>query len=224
MWKPMLCLAVCLIVGHAAAQEMPADIRFCESAFEASGEWRHPNRDTLTAALTDASEKKAVTEFFGSQLDAYPAEAMTREAIVDALKGLLRHDGADLTSEKPLDFCVVLENCRIDPADRERFKPVEIGRICGINPNLVQTQIRQIGNAFVKRLTEDEASEKRIASVMTMMADPDRIAGGDPDSLKSFVHEVGVDPPTEALDGTVCLSLIVYPVELFALSLAERHP
>ena len=220
MWKPLLCLCLCLLASAAAAQETPQDIQVCESAFDDAGQWRYPNQDALSAALMEAAEKTAVTEFFGAKLDVHPSAALSRETLVTALQQLLQYDETALTAENPLDFCMVLKHCRIDAADLKRFDAVEICRVCGINADLVATQTAEIRDAFLKRLTGGDAS---LDSVTRMMAAPERIAGQDADTLKALVHDATVDPPPESLDGYACRSLYVYPVEFFAATVADAR-
>ncbi|MFP4347379.1 MAG: hypothetical protein ACOCWY_02035 [Thermodesulfobacteriota bacterium] len=215
MWKYFLCLVACLSAGLGFAQENPVDTQVCESAFNAAGQWRYPDRAALESALTEASEEKAVQTLFSEELEGYEAAVFPEAKIITALRDLVICDGAYLSVEEPLSFCMRLQGCRIEPADRERFDPVEIGRVCNINPNLVQTQAEKIKEIFARQMVDTDQGPS-LTSIGVMMADPGQIRRYEEAALKALVHEVDVAPSGQALSGSACLSLVVYPVELYA--------
>ncbi len=222
MWKYLFCLMVCLPAGLGSAQESPVDTQVCESAFTASGQWRRPDRAALEIALTEATEEKAVQTLFSEELDGYEAAVFPEKEIITALRNLVIYDGAHLSAEDPLTFCMRLRGCRIEPADRERFDAVEIGRVCNINHNLVQTQAEKIKEIFARQMV-DTAQGPSLTSIGVMMADPGQIGRYEDAALKALVHEIDVAPSGQALSGSACLSLVVYPVELYAATVIEKE-
>lgn len=220
MWKHLLVLIMCLLASPGLAQKDAVDTRVCESAFEASGKWRYPDRAAFEAALTEASEKKAVQTLFAEELAAYEASVFPEERIISALRTLIRYAGSDLSVEDPLQFCMALQDCGIDSADRERFRPVEIGRVCNINEGLVRTQVEKIKEAFAEWVEGEKADGKSLDSILSMAADPERIKSHGTGALKTLVHEIDAAPGRDALSGSACLSLVVYPVEIYAATVA----
>ena len=221
MGKYLLCLMVCLYTGLGFAQEDPVDTQVCESAFNAADEWRYPDRAALESALTEASEEKAVQTLFAEELEGYEATVFPEAEIITALRDLVLYDGADLSVEDPLAFCMRLQGCRIEPADRERFGAVEIGRVCNINRNLVRTQAEKIKEIFARQMVEDSPRGPSLTSIGAMMADPERIMRYEDEVLRALVHEIDVAPSGQALSGSACLSLVVYPVELYAATVLK---
>ena len=221
MWKFLFCLMMCLPACIGFAQEDPVDTQVCESAFNAAGQWRYPDRAALESALTEASEEKAVQTLFADELDGYEATVFPKAEIITALRDLVFYDDAHLSVQDPLAFCMRLQGCRIEPADRERFGAVEIGRVCNINRNLVQTQAEKIKEVFARQMVDDTAQGPSLTSIGAMMADPGQIRRYEDDTLKALVHEIDVAPSGQALSGSACLSLVVYPVELYAATVLK---
>ncbi len=220
--KYLLCLMMCLVAVHSFAREDTIDTQVCESAFDASGEWRYPDRNALEEALSAASGEKAARTIFAGELEVYTPTVFPEQKIVTALTRLVRCGEAELGVEAPLEFCMVLRDCRVDAAEQEKFRAVEIGRVCSINRDLVERQAETIRDAFARWMQNEEGISQSLASVAAMMDDPERIARYEAETLKALVHEIDAAPDANAVSGSTCRSLVVYPVELYTATLGEE--
>ncbi len=191
------------------------DVRSCETAFTESGEWRYPDREAFEAALGAASRRDAVTAILGETLDGYPYGPFSRDALVETLKAFIRCEDARMAAAPPLDFCMSLSGCVAEGDVRERLRPVEIARVCGIDPEGVAAAADRIEAAFAEALSDpDDGSYPE--TVRSMMNDPGTIRSNGPEVLGSLVRRVEGAAGPESLDGTVCLALVVYPIDFYA--------
>ena len=189
-------------------------IQYCTDAFDEKGMWQYKDKDDLMQGLTDGTEKSAVENFFKNELDRFEYTVFSREQIIDAIRALMQYDGHEVFAEKPLKFCMQLQNIRIDEQEKTRFEPVQIAKICNLNKDLMKRQIKQIKSSFAESLTK----EKKLASAQSMLNNPDAIKKIEKQDLIQYVHEVKTTPGPDAVSGTMCISLIIYPVELYTVS------
>lgn len=211
----LILLVLWLGADGALGADDGVDVRSCENAFTDSGKWRYPDRETFETALRAASRRDAVTSILGETLDAYPYGPFSRDALVETLKAFIRCDDARMAAAPPLDFCMSLSGCVAEGDVRERLRPVEIARVCGIDPEGVAAGADRIEAAFAEALAgPDDGSSPE--TVRSMMNDPEAIRSNGPEILESLVRRVEVAAAPESLDGTVCLGLMVYPIDLYA--------
>ncbi len=218
----LILATLCLLAADPAfCREEGVDIRACERAFDDSGRWRYPDRSSLEASLRTAAETDAVSTLLRDQLADHPYGPFSREALTEILKTRLQCDPPELAAAPPLDFCVALDGCRMEGEIQEKFRPREIARICGLDPRQVAAQAAAVETAFAAALAADEP-EGPPASVRSMMNDPEGMATerlSNPDGLIRRV-EVAADP--RGLEGMTCVSLVIYPIDLFAATTPTR--
>lgn len=211
----LIILVFWLGADMARSADDGVDVRSCESAFTESGKWRHPDRDAVETALRAASRRDAVTALLGETLDGYPYGPFSRDALVETLKGFIRCEDARMAAAPPLDFCMSLSGCAVEGDVRERLRPMEIARVCGIDPDQVAAGADRIETAFAESLTGPDDG-RYPETVRSMMNDPGKIGSNGPEVLGSLVRRVEAVAGPESLDGTVCLALVVYPIDLYA--------
>jgi len=192
-------------------------ITYCENI--ASSGWHYKHGDDALLALTMKAQRKAVEYLFENELKHFDSK-LDKQEIVNALRNLIEHDDQIDTGSKgnPFNACVGLNNVRLkDAQDKLRFQPKQIGEVCHFSQQVREEQSDEIARSFVSSL-QDKNTPKSITS---MLNKPDNISPQSEKQLSRYIRKQEIEPEKmhkRIQEGTKCMSLFVYPVELYTAS------
>jgi len=191
-------------------------ITYCEDI--ASSGWRYRHGKDALRALTMKAQRKAVEYLFQNELKHFDSK-LDKQEIVNALRNLIEHDDQIDTASKgnPFNACVGINNVRLkDAQDQLRFQPKQIGEVCHFSEQVREEQSDEIARSFVSAL-QDKNTPKSITS---MLNQPDNISPQSEKQLSRYIHKQVSQPNLQKKiqEGTKCISLFVYPVELYTAS------
>lgn len=218
MLKKIVLFLILFLPYQVFADQSGIDVKYCSELFEESGKWKYSDKQALDKNFTVEAEKIAVNKIFNNELTSFDFTVLTKEKIVNALRTLLKYDGFEIKSSDPMSFCMVLQKCSILKEEASKFKPVEVARICNTNPEFIKTLVAEIKKSFVSSIKGNKSDAGQIDSVLSMMLVPETIKTISDKELAEYLHEKNIAAPPGPVTDMKCVSLIVYPVELYTAS------
>jgi len=202
---------------QASPKMVQADqmIKYCEYIGDRLEQYSHS--EDLFGDLLLAAKRLAVETLFKEELAGFTSKTLSQQQIVDALRNLIQYDDVIKVSDGLLSPCVGLQNARISEADKARFKPQQIGKICDYRDGYVTQTGAEMRQALIDILKGRGTTDSK-TPIMAMMDTPENIQPQLADQLQQYIHEEILEPDPHALDNTQCKSLYVYPVELYVAS------
>ena len=113
-------------------------IKYCENISDQLK--RYEDSETLFADLTVKAQSKAVRELLKAELEKFSPQVIDEETFVQALLHIVQYTDAQRVSDGLLTPCVVLQQASIEDVHRNRFTPVEVGRVCSFDEKLLKKQ------------------------------------------------------------------------------------
>ncbi len=196
-------------------------IKYCDNISEKLH--LYANSEELFADFTIKAQTKALQELLATELQQFSGALLSQEELYSALQHIVEYGKVDRVSEGVLTPCVVLTEAKISAEYRQRFVPVEIGRICSYDPDILQKEVAQVKKGLIDTLFtpgKNAAQPQMLAELLDKQ--PDKIANKYGKKLTELVHERDAQASAGAIAGTSCKSLVVYPIEFYALSVQFR--
>lgn len=206
--------AVCCLTFCLAFTAFAEDIRYCERISDEAGQWRYPDENAYYREMTIRAERTAVETLFGPALETFRSTVIDRGSLIDALTNFVEYDRETVRGDAEKDFCVILKNPR-KKAVSNLFSPVEIGRACHFDAELLETQIDDMRKTFISDLRNKDAIS---GAVLSMMEDPTNINMKTDAQLARFIYEKTPEAPAGGISETECRGLYVFPIELYTAS------
>ncbi len=200
----------------AAPSSTPQDIRYCETISEKLH--LYANSEELFADLTIKAQTKALQDLLKSELAQFESNILSMEDFYTALLHIVDYSEAKRISEGLLTPCIELTASHVSAEHRQRFTAIEIGRVCSYNANILEQEVARIKKGLVDTLFTSGKEPAQPEILAKLLSKADKIANKHGKKLTEVVHERDTQPGTDAVTGTACKALMVYPIELYALS------
>jgi hypothetical protein len=197
-----------------------AGVKYCEEIGDKLDQYT--SKEELFSALTQNARRLAVAQLLQTELARFSPQVLERDNFIDTLTPLIEYSRVDSLSEGLLKPCVVLIEAKVDGAQRAHFNPMEIGRLCSFDGNLLKKQSEEMKEAFISRLFDKKNGVDKPPTLAALLVDADKTQKKFGKDLLKLLHEENVAPPSGAMDDIQCISLRIYPIELYALSAPYR--
>lgn len=196
-------------------------IRYCETISEKLH--LYANSEELFADLSIKTQTKALQELLEAELAQFESGILSMEDFYTALLHIVEYSEAKRISEGLLTPCMELSNANISQEYRQRFTPIEIGRACSYDADLLQKEAERIKKGLVDTLFNAGKEPAQPEILAKLLNEPKKIVNKYGKKLTNIVHEREVQPSGEAVNGTACKALMVYPIELYALAVPYKE-
>jgi hypothetical protein len=194
------------------------EISYCEEISDKLDQY--DSKEALFAALNLNVHQVAVQQLLHTEIAHFTSQVLEPEDFIAALHPLIHYERAELRSNGLLNPCLVLINPKVDDVQRTLFQPIEIGKLCSFDSDLLQKHSEEMKEAFIQRLFGKKNDIP--PSLAPLLLETDKIHKKLNKDLIKLVHAQDVSPLPEALEQSRCLSLQIYPIELYALSAPYR--
>lgn len=192
-------------------------IKYCNNIREKLEQYSHS--EDLFGDLLLGAKRNAVNELLKDEIAQFKSKLVSNADLVDALRHLIQYDKTVQLSDGLLTPCVGLVNPYVSDADRQRFQPVQIGSLCDFTEEKVNAPLAEMRKNFIDILKgEHKTSAEKIVPIVNMMHKHENLMPQLREQLDNMVYEESVATKENAIDGTICKALYVYPVELYAAS------
>ncbi len=196
-------------------------IRYCETISEKLH--LYANSEELFADLTVKTQVKALQELLKAELAQFESGILKIEDFHTALLHIVEYTEAQRVSDGLLTPCMVLSEAKVSVERRQQFTPLEVGRACSYNESILKKEMAHIKKGVIDTLFNSGKSPAQPAALAQLLSQPDKIFNKYGKKLTNVVHERETPPSADAVSGTVCKSLMVYPIELYALSVPYQE-
>ena len=195
-------------------------IKYCENISDQLK--RYEDSETLFADLTVKAQNKAVRELLKTELEKFSPQVIDEETFVNALLHIVQYTDAQRVSDGLLTPCVVLQQASIEDLHRQRFVPVEVGRMCSFDDKLLKNQLDKMKDEFVSGFFSKKPDASAPPSLKEVVVEQDKIDKKYGKNLQKLLREMELPADSTAVENTKCTALHVYPIEIYALSVPYR--
>jgi len=202
-------------------EDQGLSIRYCETISEKLH--LYANSEELFADLTIKAQTKALQDLLKTEIAQFETGILSMEDFYSALLHIVEYTEAKRISEGLLTPCVELTESKVSKEYRQRFTPVEIGRACSYDAALLKKEANRIKKGLVDTLFNAGKEPARPEALAELLSKPSKIANKYGKKLTQVVHEREAQPSASSVSGTTCKSLMVYPIELYALSVPYKE-
>lgn len=217
--KIVLILGLILALPNAHAEPKKDsnanNVEHCESIENKL--YLYENDEQAYTALKHDALIKVVKKLYAQQLQTLPSAIYSYDTIVDKLTATIQIKSSKKHSGGLFTPCITLINPTITSLDTNRFKRINIAKVCGLNESELSSQEELLLQHFVERLKNTNAQTN--TGLAQMLNDPIKIGLQSDQTLSQLIHKATEDnAQTDALSDMQCLDYYIYPVEIFVAS------
>jgi len=180
--------------------------------------WSYRDEDAAGKDATMQEAKKEVKALFKNELKDFDSK-LDKVKIVDALTHLIEYNSEETGDGDFYTICVRLDNVHLkNPQYKFIFQPKKIGEVCSFSQQVREKLSDEIRRDFVSALTGKNIPK----FILSMLNEASNIKLLSKNELSQYIYEQEIQSKLKSIEGTKCISLFVYPVELYTLSSSEK--